>query len=94
LLKHSAPIIISKDDKGNYFFSSELSAKSYLTEVSELAEGEIGILKENGYTKLSKCKNKTRKFKTVFYESNDTKDEARYVNQKGFWVNTGQTKWN
>ena len=95
LMKHSMPVIISKDDNGNYYFSSQLSAKSYLSKITELAEGEIGILKEDGYTKLSKCKEKTRKYKTVFYESNEdsNKDEV-HLNAKGYWVNTGQTKWN
>lgn len=66
LLRHINPIIISKDDEGNHYFSSECRR---LKKVHELANGEIGVLKSDGYHKLAKMKTKpvksAKKIKTI-----------------------------
>lgn len=51
LVKHSNPIIISKDDDGNHYFSSELHKSSKLTKVCEVGASEIGVLTAAGYEK-------------------------------------------
>jgi len=55
LIKHNAPIIISLDEDGNFYFSSEFNDKNKnLKKVYELEEGEIGKLNSKGYKMLSK----------------------------------------
>lgn len=56
LVKHNNPIVISQDDDGNYYFSSELSKRLGLKEIHSLAEGEIGVLDKKGYKKLKQKK--------------------------------------
>lgn len=54
LIKHSMPIIISKDKEGNFYFSSELDKHNKnLKKIYEMVEGEIGMLNYSGYRKLS-----------------------------------------
>jgi glucosamine 6-phosphate synthetase-like amidotransferase/phosphosugar isomerase protein len=46
------PIIVSKDDVGNFYFSSELPKGNGLEEVRELEIGELGYLDADGYSQI------------------------------------------
>lgn len=55
LIRHSCPIIISMDEDGNFYFSSEHNKDNKnLKKVYELEDGEIGKLNTKGYKMLSK----------------------------------------
>lgn len=71
LIKHSNPIVISKDDKGNFYFSSEYEKSNGLTKITELEEGEIGMLTAKGYEKITKMKCKPVKY---VYFTDDKKE--------------------
>jgi len=54
LIRHTYPIVISKDNEDNYYFSSEFDKDNKnLKKIYELQEGEIGMLDFQGYKKLS-----------------------------------------
>jgi len=63
-LRHNNPLVISKDKEDNFFFSSEhhnanindyygAKLETGLKQLYELAEGEIGVLRPDGYEKLN-----------------------------------------
>jgi len=61
LIKHSSPLVISMDEDGNFYFSSELDKDNKnLKKVYELEEGEIGKLNAKGYKMLSKRESKDK----------------------------------
>jgi len=96
LLKHTMPIIISKDKYNNHYFSSEFEKDNGLTKLKTMAEGEVGVLKSDGYTKLAKfgkhkddmkVKWKKGKHKWVY----DSPDNFGFVNYGLNWMKP--TNW-
>lgn len=83
LIKHSYPMIISKDKEGNIYFSSELDKDNKnLKKIHELSEGEIGMIDFEGYKKLSMVKSEV---------VNDVMD---YSNLNSYYYGfSGQTNW-
>lgn len=71
LIRHSNPIVISKDKEGNHYFSSELDKNNKnLKFVYELKEGEIGKLNVAGYEKIAKQDIVSYQSKVVQYGRN------------------------
>jgi len=71
LMRHSNPILISKDEAGNFYFSSELSqANKSLTLEREMVQGEIGKLTPLGYTQLTIEKETYKQSKVFDYFRN------------------------
>jgi len=71
LIRHSNPIIISKDSNGNHYFSSELNKDNKNLEfVYELKEGEIGKLTKDGYKKITLFEPVSYQSKVVHYGRN------------------------
>jgi len=74
LIRHSYPIVISKDKDDNYYFSSELDKDNKnLEQLYEMADGEIGMLTSGGYVKISQME--AVKNQQVM----DYKDYSRYT---------------
>ena len=71
LVRHSNPIIISKDKKGNHYFSSELDKDNkQIRFVCELKEGEIGKLTTKGYKKMVVYEPITKQRSIIHYGRN------------------------
>lgn len=62
LFRHSNPIVISKDDNDNHYFSSLHYSK--LKKVHELEDNEFGVITKQGYKKLGILKIKEKSYYT------------------------------
>lgn len=72
------PIVVFKDDDGNYYFASEFPERSGFTEVRKLEEGELGCLSHRGYTKVRVFEDIKRQIQQkVVYYFGGAKDRVR-----------------
>lgn len=84
LMRNWNPIEISKDEQGNFYFSSELNRfDTTLTHEHTLEDGEIGKLTTDGYVKLDKIDIPVRKARqaTLYNERSWDDDDEKVVSQ-------------
>lgn len=84
LIKNSMPIIISKDEAGNHYFSSEHDKELNTEIVCELEAGEIGVLDKGGYKKIMIAEPS---------EEDVAKAKAIEVNRKKWKRSKNKHKW-